>query len=91
MPAGFRVISTWGCWERVWKGSGEEKVYKCQLGLGSLAHGDVGRGCGRVLVRRRCTVSVVGDEGYTVKKGEKFGYYFVRLRFGIWADFVLEV
>nr|GEX76323.1 putative ribonuclease H-like domain-containing protein [Tanacetum cinerariifolium] len=30
MPAGFRVISTWGCWERVWRGSGEERVYgKC--------------------------------------------------------------
>nr|GEX96641.1 hypothetical protein [Tanacetum cinerariifolium] len=27
MPAGFRVISTWGYWERVWKGFGEEKVY----------------------------------------------------------------
>nr|GEU78892.1 putative ribonuclease H-like domain-containing protein [Tanacetum cinerariifolium] len=32
MPAGFRDISTWGCWERVWEGSGEVRVYSMAVG-----------------------------------------------------------
>nr|GEX98080.1 hypothetical protein [Tanacetum cinerariifolium] len=38
---------------------------------GTGSHGVLGKGLGRVLVRRGCTVTAVGDEGYTGNFGGK--------------------
>nr|GFB01234.1 putative reverse transcriptase domain-containing protein [Tanacetum cinerariifolium] len=58
MPAGFRVISTWGCWERVWKGSGEERVYsKCHGGRRMYSE----KGREEVVVRHGIPVSIICD------------------------------